>query len=71
MNDPHPERTQLFTVRLWLEPIGGQQMEVRGKLCHVLTNETQYFRNFSGLAKLLGSYLHYGEKEEDEKEDDD
>ncbi len=66
MNDAHRERSHLFTVRLWLEPIGGQQMEVRGKVCHVLTNETQYFRNFSGLAKLLGAYLHHDEKEDDE-----
>lgn len=38
---PHP-RTHLFTVRLWVEPLGDEQGE-RMQVRHVLSGETRYF----------------------------
>jgi hypothetical protein len=64
MKDVLGQRSHLFTVRLWLEPIGERQMEVRGRVCHVLNNETHYFRNLSGLVKLLEEYFDTNEEEE-------
>jgi hypothetical protein len=38
-----PARTQLFTVRMWLEDLGAGQAEWRGELHHVVSGETRYF----------------------------
>ena len=45
--------SQLFTVRLWYEPVDAGQQEVRMQAKHILTGETRYFRDWS----LLASYL--------------
>jgi hypothetical protein len=37
-------RTHLFTVRLWVEPYGHDQRELRMQIKHVLSGETRYFR---------------------------
>ena len=36
--------THLFMVRVWLEPLGDDQTEWRGKVSHVLSGELHYFR---------------------------
>jgi hypothetical protein len=48
----HP-RTQLFTVRLWLEPYGDNQQEMRMQVQHVLSGETRYFQDWPMLVTYL------------------
>jgi hypothetical protein len=48
----HP-RSHLFTVRLWLEPLGDGQTEWRGKVQHVSSGEAQYFRDWPALQAFL------------------
>ena len=66
MDDAHQHRSHFFTVRLWLEPMGAQQREVRGKVRHVLSGETRYFRHLSGLTEWLAVYCRQIEQEEDQ-----
>ena len=49
--------SQLFTVRLWYEPVDAGQWEVRMQAKHILTGETRYFREWSLLAAYLTSKL--------------
>ncbi len=58
MNDSERNRSHLFTVRLWQEQMDNQQMEVRGKVRHVLSGETRYFRHMTGLTEWLAAYFN-------------
>jgi hypothetical protein len=53
---PHP-RSHLFMVRLWLEPLGGGQVEWRGKVQHVRSGEARYFRGWPVLQAFLERWL--------------
>jgi hypothetical protein len=48
----HP-RAHLFTVRLWVEPFGDDQHEVRMQVRHILSGETRYFRSWSDVVTFL------------------
>jgi hypothetical protein len=50
-------RSQLFTVRIWYEPVDAGQSEVRIQAKHILTGETRYFRDWALLAAYLTSKL--------------
>ena len=48
--------SELFTVRVWVENIGPpqqQQLEWRGKLCHVAHDSTRHFRGWPAMVELL------------------
>jgi hypothetical protein len=49
--------SQLFTVRVWYEPVDAGQLEVRMQAKHILTGETRYFRDWALLASYLISKL--------------
>jgi hypothetical protein len=53
----HRPITHLFTVRLWLEPVGEGQAEWRGKVQYVLTGEWRYFRDWPSLVACLNAML--------------
>ncbi len=52
LDQPHP-RTYLFTLRLWIEPVGDNQGEVRIQVQHLLSGETRYFRAWSDVVAFL------------------
>ncbi len=52
-----PPRAQLFTVRLWVEDLGDDRKEWRGKVQHVLSGEAQYFRDWLALQAFMGRWL--------------
>ena len=58
-------RSHLFTVRLWLEPLGNGQTEWRGKGQHVPGGEAQYIRDWPALQAFLERRLQPLEGEED------
>lgn len=45
--------SHLFTVRLWPHDVGDGQIEWRGKVQHVLSGETRYFRAWAELVERL------------------
>jgi hypothetical protein len=47
------QRSQLFTVRVWLEELGEGRSEWRGKVQHVLSGEARYFRDWATLIAAL------------------
>ncbi len=51
-DQPHP-RTHLFTIRVWIEPFGCGQGEVRLRVTHVLSGETRYFRTWPDVVSFL------------------
>ena len=55
--DPPVRRTEshLFTVRLWTEELAAGQFEWRGKVTHVLSGETRYFREWPALLAFLST----------------
>ncbi len=54
MNDDRERtRSHLFTLRLWVEDVGNGRTEFRGTLKHVLTGETQHFRDWETLNRYL------------------
>ncbi len=54
---PPPQASHLFTVRVWQEDLGNGEMEWRGKVQHVLSRETHYFREWSMLTTCLLAML--------------
>jgi len=46
-------RSELFTVRLWREDLGDNQVEWRGKVQHVQGGEAFYFREWPMLIAAL------------------
>jgi hypothetical protein len=51
--EPVKRRSQLFTLRVWVEDVGNGRSEIRGTLKHVLTGETNHFRDWGTLTKHL------------------
>jgi hypothetical protein len=49
-------------VRLWIEPLGNQQSEVRMQIKHVLSGETRYCRTWTELVEFLRAKLVSGEE---------
>ena len=56
MNDTR-SHSHLYTVRLWPEPVAGGEMVWHGKVTHVLSGETRYFREWSALIAYLQAAL--------------
>ena len=52
-----PQRSDLFTVRLWREDLGDGRSEWRGKVQHVLSGEALYFREWAALIAALQEML--------------
>jgi hypothetical protein len=52
-----PRHSHLFTVRLWLEPLGDGQAEWRGKVQHASSGEARYFRGWPALQAFLENRL--------------
>jgi len=50
-------RSHLFTVRLWLEPLGNGQTEWRGKVQHIPSGQAQYVRDWLALEVFLEKML--------------
>lgn len=50
-------QSQLFTVRLWIEPPSGCGAEVRGCAQSVLTGEVIYFRTWVALVTFFETAL--------------
>jgi len=45
--------SELFNVRVWREDMGAGRIEWRGKVEHVLSGETRYFRDWHVLLDFL------------------
>jgi len=52
-----PYQSQLFTIRIWEEEIGGGQTEWRGKVQHVVSGKNRYFRDCEALMQFLVEVL--------------
>ena len=50
-------RSHLFTLRVWREELDAGRWEWRGKVQHVTSGETQYFRTWAGLVARLTTLL--------------
>ena len=45
--------TTLFTLRIWLEPLGEDSDEWRGEVKNLFTGEVRYFRRWDEIAELV------------------
>jgi len=52
----HLPPSQLFTLHLWLENLGGGAAEWRGQVRHVPSGETRYFRDWPTLIAFLQTW---------------
>ena len=52
--------SQLFTVRMWPEPVDDDQVEWRGKIDHVASGEGYAFRDWSRLIVCIEKMLQGG-----------
>jgi hypothetical protein len=52
-HEPVKGRSQLFTLRVWVEDVGNGRTEIRGTLKHILTGETYHFRDWQTLIQRL------------------
>jgi hypothetical protein len=52
---PGQDRTksQLFTLRMWMEEVGDGRFEMRGTIRHVLSGETHHFREMAILEDFI------------------
>ncbi len=48
----HP-RSVYFTIRVWAEDVDQDQVEWRGRVQHVLTGESIYFRTWNNLIAFM------------------
>lgn len=71
MTSKADRKTFLFTLRVWAEPLGEDQVEWRGKLQALPDGEAVYFRCWSGLVGRLETMLDSAGCEEDLVIDDD
>lgn len=46
-------KSQLFTLRVWMEKVENGRYELRGTLRHVLTGETYYFRDWQAMIRYV------------------
>lgn len=46
-------RSQLFTLRIWVEQVNAGRIEIRGLVHHVISGESTYFRDWSTLVAFL------------------
>jgi hypothetical protein len=59
MNQEEQSNSHLFTIRIWLDEVDGQT-QWRGKLCHIPSGESRYFRGWASLIALILYLLrHY------------
>jgi hypothetical protein len=52
------QRSYLFTIRVWTEPLGAGRVERRGQAQYVLTGERCSFRDWLTLVAYLEAKLH-------------
>jgi len=55
--------SHLFTLRLWLEDLGGGQTDWRGRVQHVTSGEVRYVRDWQALAAFVEALLYGREPE--------
>jgi len=48
-----PTKSQLFTLRVWMEMMENGRYEMRGTLRHVLTGETYYFSDWQAMIRYV------------------
>lgn len=53
MEKQEMERSHLFLVRIWLEELGEDEQEWRGRAQNIATGEALYFRGWAGLVTVL------------------
>jgi hypothetical protein len=51
------QRSYLFTLRVWQEKLDDQKIEWRGTVRHVLSGETNHFRDWASLIRYLEAAL--------------
>ena len=57
---PRPKQfliSHLFTIRMWPEDVGDNQIEWRGQAQHIASGRTCYFRNWPSLKDFLDRTL--------------
>lgn len=58
MEKPNPRpRSHLFTIRVWKEEIGTNQIEWRGKVQLLTSGDVRYFQGWATLVPLLLTML--------------
>ena len=62
--EPNKRQSHLFTLRLWTEDMEDEEVEWRGRLHHVATDEVRYFRDWPSLIPMLLNMLRDAEKDE-------
>ena len=55
MNPKRKYHSQLFTLRLWLEPGVLHRNEIRFRVQHLRSGEVRYFRDWSALIAYLNA----------------
>ncbi len=51
------QSTELFVVRVWREPQSEGSFEWRGRVQHMVSGETRYFRDWQALVTFLDAML--------------
>ena len=55
--NPRSPPTNIFTLRLWHEPLGQDSGEWRGEVKNISTGEVRYFRTWEEIAELVPEML--------------
>lgn len=50
-------QSQLYTLRVWLEEVAANEVEIRGTLTHVLSSEVYHFRGLSRFLEIIESHV--------------
>lgn len=54
-----PYHSQLFTIRMWPEEVRDNQIEWRGQVWHIPSDQMRYFRDWLSLTDFLERTLAY------------
>ena len=63
VKDGQTRYSHLFTVRLWKEPLGQGQTEIRGEVKHLPSRAVRYFRTWAVLEAFFVQKLAEGHDE--------
>jgi hypothetical protein len=62
--EPTNRQSHLFTLRLWTENLDEDEVEWRGRLHYVETDEVRYFSDWASLIPVLLNMLREAQGEE-------
>lgn len=64
ITEEQQDRSQLFTLRVWVEEVGDGRREIRGQIKQIPNGEIAYFREWAAMQAFVKRWLRAEETTE-------